>query len=377
MAESARLVDLIQAELTLFIDSREPALVAISPVLAPFVDFARDLVGGGKRFRALFCYWGWQAASGHSTHFDSFPDAAVQSSRVSDLSSVVLAASALEMFHAAALVHDDIMDRSDTRRGLPSVHRRFEQLHSAGRWIGNSSTFGQSGGLLLGDLLLGWSDELFDQGIQTINSSQAGPAAREQFNRMRTEVTAGQYLDIHDESAWQHFPEADLLDRAHRVIIYKSAKYSIEAPLAIGAALGGATETQLSALRRFGLPLGIAYQLRDDLLGVFGDPAITGKPSGDDLREGKRTVLIAIARSALASNSRSLLDELLGDPELTAEQVHMLQATVRASGAVDEVEMIITQNVELARTALVDAPISRSAREQLLILASAVTQRTA
>ncbi|MBC7518286.1 MAG: polyprenyl synthetase family protein [Microbacteriaceae bacterium] len=377
MAESARLVDLIQADLDKFVDGREQQLLAISPELAPFVNYARDLLGGGKRFRALFCYWGWQATTGLSTSFDPLAEMSTEQHHRNDLESVVLAASGLEMFHAAALVHDDIMDRSDTRRGLPAVHKRFEQLHARGRWIGNSAEFGQSGGLLLGDLLLGWSDELFDEGVRTLSSAQSGLAARAHFNHMRTEVTAGQYLDIHDESAWQHFDEADLLDRAHRVIVYKSAKYSVEAPLAIGAAMGGATDEQLAALRQFGLPLGIAYQLRDDLLGVFGDPSLTGKPAGDDLREGKRTVLIAIARTALATNSRSLLDELLGDPELTDQQVRMLQASIRESGAVENVEGIIAKNVDLARLALVDAPISRAAREQLLILAGAVTQRTA
>ena len=375
MAESARLVDLIQADLDKFVDGREPLLLAISPELSSLVDFARDLLGGGKRFRALFCYWGWQATRGHAGGFDPLALDADNDLAV-DLRSVVSAASGLEMFHAAALIHDDIMDRSDTRRGRPSVHKRFEELHDAGQWIGDSATFGQSGGLLLGDLLLGWSDELFDLGIRSLKFPEAGAAARDQFNQMRTEVTAGQYLDIHAESAWRHYPESTLLDRAHQVIVFKSAKYSVEAPLAIGAAMGGATTAQLLALRQFGLPLGIAYQLRDDLLGVFGDPAVTGKPAGDDLREGKRTVLIALARTALAVNSRSLLDELLGEPNLSDQQVQMIQASIRESGAVAEVEKIIEHNANLALSAIIDAPISHAAREQLILLTTAATNRT-
>ncbi|MBC7725424.1 MAG: polyprenyl synthetase family protein [Burkholderiaceae bacterium] len=373
MAESTRLVDLVQAEIDRFLDEREPVLAAIAPDLHPFTDFSRDLLRGGKRFRALFCYWGWQAASGHAQDFDAMDDGAESG----DLPSVVLAASSLEIFHAAALVHDDIMDNSDTRRGLPSSHKRFESMHTSGRWIGSAATFGQSAALLLGDLLLSWSDELFENGVQMLTRPESGRAARAEFNRMRLEVTAGQYLDILDERSWQSYPEADLLSRAHRVIVYKSAKYSIEAPLVIGAALAGATPEQIAALREFGLPLGIAYQLRDDLLGVFGDPAVTGKPAGDDLREGKRTVLIALARTLLAPNSRSLLDELLGDDELTDQQVSMLQASIRDSGAVERVERIIDHNVNLALTAIEAAPISTAARDQLRQLAGTATRRVA
>ena len=373
MAESTRLVDLVQTGIDRFLDERDQIVVGIASDLQPLLDYSRDLLRGGKRFRALFCYWGWQAASGVTTDFDPMAD----DDAPLDLSPVILAAGALELFHAAALVHDDIMDNSDTRRGMPAAHKRFEALHRDGRWLGNASEFGRAGALLLGDLLLGWSDEMFDSGIRALDSAEAGSNARTEFNRMRTEVTAGQYLDVLDERAWQGFDESDLLSRAHRVIVYKSAKYSIEAPLAIGAALAGASREQTEALRRFGLPLGIAYQLRDDLLGVFGDPAITGKPAGDDLREGKRTVLIALARTQLAPNSRSLLDELLGDSELSDQQVKMLQASIEQSGAVDRVERIIDRNVSIARDALGSARISAAAKEQLERLADTVTQRVA
>jgi geranylgeranyl diphosphate synthase type I len=161
------------------------------------------------------------------------------------------------------------------------------------------------------------------------------------------------------------------------VIVYKSAKYSVQAPLTIGASLGGGTLAQVAALRDFGLPLGIAYQLRDDTLGVFGDPQVTGKPAGDDLREGKRTVLIALARASLPANAVRLLDELLGDPELDAEQIAMLQSTIRDSGAIDRVERMIAHNVELARAALAEAPLTRAALDQLKQLTDTVINRTA
>ena len=371
MAESTRLVDLVQHRIDEFLAERAPQLTAIAPELEPLIGFSRDFLSGGKRFRALFCYWGWQAVSDAEPGFDVLATAGAET----ELPAVLQAATALELFHAAALVHDDIMDNSDTRRGAPSAHKRFEALHSEGEWIGNSRSFGTSASLLLGDLLLSWSDELFDGALRKLSSMDASAAARAEFNLMRTEVTVGQYLDILEENAWLRHPDVELLPRAHRVIVYKSAKYSVEAPLSIGAALGGGTTAQLTALREFGLPLGIAYQLRDDMLGVFGDPAVTGKPAGDDLREGKRTVLIALARQKLSSQARSLMDELLGDPELDEQQVSIMRNTLLECGAVEQVERIIDHNVALAKDAVREAPLAPSAREQLLELADTVTRR--
>lgn len=369
MAESTRLVDLVQASIDSYLTGREPLLASIAPELSPFVDISRELLAGGKRFRALFCYWGWQAVAGDDLYDDG--------SAGEGLDSVVLAATALEVFHAAALVHDDIMDNSDMRRGMPAVHRKFAQLHRESNWLGPASEFGQSAALLLGDLLMGWSDELFAEGVSRLDDLNARIAARAEFNLMRTEVTVGQYLDILEESAWSRQPETSLLSRATRVIVYKSAKYSVEAPLAIGASLGGGSLAQVAALREFGLPLGIAFQLRDDMLGVFGDPAVTGKPSGDDLREGKRTVLIAIAREKLPPGSRRLLDELLGDPELSDQQVELLQNTIEESGAIVELERMIEENTQVALKAIAEAPLSRRASEQLATLADTVIRRTA
>lgn len=371
MAESTRLVDLVQEAIDAFLDDREPQLTGVASELRAFVDYSRDLLRGGKRFRALFCYWGWQSVSGIPDDFDLMPD----DSGSPHLTAVVKAARALEIFHAAALVHDDIIDSSDTRRGMPSVHRRFQTQHQDGGWSGDAENFGRSAAMLLGDLLLAWSEEAFDDALQGI-PADAAQSARREFNLMRTEVMLGQYLDILDEQSWRVYPEAELLSRAHRVIIYKSAKYSVEAPLLIGAALGGGTPEQLDSLRAFGLPLGIAYQLRDDLLGVFGDAAVTGKPSGDDLLEGKRTVLIALARTKLPPHAAHFLDELLGDRALADDQVRMLQTAIRDSGAVDHVERIIQHNVALATAALQDAPLTRSSRSQLLALAESAVKRT-
>jgi geranylgeranyl diphosphate synthase, type I len=370
---STRLVDLVQLRIDEFLAERAPTLGKIAPELTTYLDYSSQLLQGGKRFRALFCYWGWNAVGSGREDFD--PLESLTPAR--DLDSVVRACAALEIFHAAALVHDDIMDSSDTRRGLPSAHRRFELLAGEGGWTGESADFGRSAALLLGDLLLGWSDELLDEGLRSLLDQKAAAAARAEFNRMRTEVTVGQYLDILEERSWRNHPDADHIARAHRVIVYKSAKYSVEAPLTIGASLGGASLDQLTALREFGLPLGIAYQLRDDMLGVFGDPEVTGKPAGDDLREGKRTVLISLARTGLPANAVRVLDDLLGDPDLDPQQVRMLQNTIRDSGAIEKIERMIVHNVTLARNALEDAPLARGALDQLQQLTDTVINRTA
>ena len=369
MAHGSRLVDLVQARIEEFLSERTTILRSISPDLEPLDAFSKRFLSGGKRFRALFCYWGWHAVG--RSGFDPF-----ESEPERDRFPVISAASALEVFHAAALVHDDIIDNSDTRRGAPAAHRLFGTLHGDSGWAGGAEDFGRASAILLGDLLLGWSDELLDEGLAAVADRQAARAARAEFNRMRTEVMAGQYLDILEERAWLTQPDSEQRTRAERVIVFKSAKYSIEAPLTIGGAIAGATSTQLTALRDFGLPLGIAYQLRDDLLGVFGDPEVTGKPSGDDLREGKRTMLVAIARERLAPGQRRLLDELLGDAELDAEQVRMLQRTITDCGAVDEVERLIADNLARATAVLADAPFSREARAELGSLAKAVTRRS-
>ena len=364
-------MDVVQERIDAFLEKQRPALRGIAPDLDPFALFSQDLLRGGKRFRALFCYWGWQSVAGLDLGSDPLGTTVDERS----LDAVLTASVGLEFFHAAALVHDDIMDNSDTRRGLPAAHRRFEALHRDGGWLGDARAFGTSGALLMGDLLLAWSDEQISSAFDALASRPAALAARREFNRMRTEVTVGQYLDILEENAWRSVPDAELLPRAQRVIVYKSAKYSVEAPLTVGAAMAGGDERALESLRHFGLPLGIAYQLRDDMLGVFGDPAVTGKPAGDDLREGKRTVLVARARRELPPSAVRLLDELLGDPDLDDDQIGVLQATLRESGAVDAVEQSITDQVERAKHALERAELAPSARSQLSRLADTVTRR--
>lgn len=365
MIESGRLPELVQDRIDGFLDSRTTILAPLGPDALDFATVSREFLRGGKRFRALFCWWGWRAFAGRSE-----PDPET-------VSVIVGAASSLEIFHAAALVHDDIIDNSDTRRGAPAAHVRFRSTHATSGWHGDADAFGRSSGILLGDLLLGWSDELLDEALDSLRDRGTARAARNEFNRMRSEVTAGQYLDILEEQAWGSRTEAEQFEAAWRVIRFKSAGYSIESPLVLGAALAGAGPAALDAVRGFGLPLGIAFQLRDDVLGVFGDASVTGKPSGDDLREGKRTVLIALTRASLPAPHVRIVDELLGDPDLDDAGIASLQATIRDCGALDRVEELIRSHTDDALQALDALDIDDEARASLRTLAKAVTDRKA
>lgn len=371
MSHSARLVNLVSARLSEFVEDRATILAEMSPDLAPFVEYSQRFLSGGKRFRALFAYWGFHAVA----HADLAGSDPLDADLSIELPVVVSAAAALELFHAAALVHDDLIDNSETRRGGPAAHVLFRTLHESRGFSGQSFAFGRSAALLFGDLFLGWSDELLDEGLASLPNRAAARMARYQFNLMRTEVTAGQYLDLLEEMAWNTVDDVELRIRAERVALFKSAKYSVEAPLLIGAAIAGATAADRSVLSNFGRPLGMAFQLRDDLLGVYGDPATTGKPAGDDLIEGKRTVLIAMARERLAPGARHTLDELLGNPDLTELQVRMLQQTIVDCGAAQEVEQLIADYVAQAITALEAGQLSRAASAELKLLATSVAHR--
>ncbi|MEY9843518.1 polyprenyl synthetase family protein [Streptacidiphilus sp. MAP5-3] len=339
-----------------FVGDQERTLLAISPQLSPVCTTVRDFVtGGGKRLRAAFCYWGWRGAGGSP-----------------DEPGAVAAAAALELLQASALVHDDLMDRSDTRRGLPSVHRRFEALHDAEGWRGDAGQYGGAAAVLVGDLLLVWCDALFgDCGLPRDAVRRAKPL----FDLMRTEVMAGQYLDmLEPAAAWTEATPP--VERARTVIHYKSAKYTVQRPLQIGGLLADAPAELVAAYAAFGLPLGEAFQLRDDLLGVYGDPAVTGKPAGDDLREGKRTLLIAEATAALGAADARFLDDHLGAPGLDAADLERLRDLVTRSGAPARVEARIAALREDALTALEAAPITEpKARAVLHHLAEAATAR--
>jgi geranylgeranyl diphosphate synthase type I len=336
-----------------FLVRQGDVLDAVSPDCGSMVEYVGDLMRGGKRLRAAFCYWGWRGAGA--------PDG----------EAVVRAAASLEFFQAAALVHDDVMDDSDTRRGAPAVHRRFTALHRDQGWGGDGDRFGLAGAVLAGDLCLVWSDELF-----TASGLDARALARGRgvFDRMRTELMGGQYLDMLEQVLAARRPDG-ALERARRVIRFKSAKYTVEHPLLLGGRLAGADDDLLAAYSAFGLPLGEAFQLRDDVLGVFGDPSETGKPAGDDLREGKRTVLVAKALAHASPAQADLVTRLLGDPHLDAAGVQALREVVVDTGALAAVEQLVEELVDRSLTALAAAAVDAPARGVLTALVTAATDR--
>ena len=246
------------------------------------------MLRGGKRLRPAFAYWGWRAVA-------EPPDDPVDSSV---LAAVLRAGTAARV----RLVHDDVIDASATRRGLPTVHRIFADKHRDRSWHGSAEQFGLSAAILLGDLALVWADDI-------VATADLPPDARRRVQRVwadiRTEVLGGQYLDIVAESSG-----ATTVASAMNVNTYKTASYTVTRPLQLGVAAAADRPDVQAIFFEVGNDLGVAFQLRDDVLGVFGDPAVTGKPSGDDLRSGKRTVLLAEAIE-LADTSNPVAAKLL------------------------------------------------------------------
>ncbi|WP_330253764.1 polyprenyl synthetase family protein [Nocardia sp. NBC_00565] len=347
----------VEDALKAFFLTRRPIVEPLGPVFDQAADALELFVlRGGKRTRPAFAWTGWLGAGGDPAG----PDAAA----------VLNACAALELVQACALVHDDIIDSSRTRRRFPTVHVDFEQRHRERGWAGDSAHFGTSVAILVGDLALAWADDMVHaSGLDAAAIARFAPV----WALMRTEVLGGQLLDIHGESAGDESVTAAL-----RINRYKTAAYTVERPLHLGAALADADARLIEAYRTFGTDIGIAFQLRDDLLGVFGDPAVTGKPSGDDLREGKRTVLVAEAlRRADATDpaAAALLRTSLGT-DLTTDQVEHLRAVITGLGAVDEVERRITELTEQGLAALETSTATPNAKEQLRAMALAATSRT-
>lgn len=347
-------LDAIGAQLTAFVDEKAAELEAISQELTIVAHRARLLSSGGKRLRPAFCYWGFVAAAGQP----------------SEAEPLLRAAAAFDLLHNSALAHDDVIDDSDTRRGQPAAHRAFEKAHRAANARGDAAAFGRAGAILLGNLLGMWSVELFDVSGLTVSERDA---AGRYLHAVRTEVNAGQYLDMWAEQS--PAPGAEALAHANRVVEFKSAKYSVQRPAQAGAAIGGADDRLLNALEAYGSPLGRAFQFRDDLLGVFGDESVTGKPAGDDLREGKRTVLVAHALAKAPAQDATELDSLLGNRELTQGDIERARQIIEASGAREAVERDIATAFDCALSALEETEMTGEGKQALTALADAAVRR--
>ncbi|GAA4006846.1 polyprenyl synthetase family protein [Allokutzneria multivorans] len=350
----------VEHELRVFLGQQRSTAADIDEAFASAVGALSDFViSGGKRIRPTFAWWGWRAAGGDPEDLDAVVP-------------VLRAVSSLELIQACALVQDDLMDDSDMRRGQPTVHVAFAAKHRELGWSGGAERFGLSAALLLGDLALVWADDMVrSSGL----SLEALARTNEAWRGMRTEVLAGQYLDVLAQAR-----AATDLHSAEQVSRYKTAAYTVDRPLHFGASIAGADPELIAALRRYGADIGIAFQLRDDLLGVFGDPAVTGKPAGDDLREGKRTPLVAhgleLARKAGETASAELIESALGVPELDGGLLERVRATLIRLGAVRAVEERINRLTGSGLAALESVTITPAAVTRLRELAQEVTHRS-
>ncbi|XCB29973.1 polyprenyl synthetase family protein [Arcanobacterium hippocoleae] len=296
---------------------------------------AKALLSYGKRTRAAFAGSGWQLFTAFS------PDDDFRNSLLP-----ITAGAALELYQGSALIHDDIIDTALSRRGLPAAHIAFRQIHESAKLKGKSAKFGLNSAILLGDFLLSLACHTFEKSEHI--SEAALTKARLIFHGMTAEVAFGQYLDNRREFMPFTANYDEEIAQSFNVIYHKSARYSVECPLKIGAALAGATDTQIHELSKIGIALGEAFQLRDDQLGVFGDESATGKPSGGDLIEGKRTVLIGLTRKLTSASNRELLDSALGKP-LTGAQISELQNIIKQCGAYEIHEEMIQSRENAAK----------------------------
>jgi geranylgeranyl diphosphate synthase, type I len=330
-SELAALREEIDVALADALDRALPRLEARHPALTPAADALRAFVADGKRIRPALLLLGYRAAGG------------------GDVRDVHGPALALELLHTCALAHDDVIDRAPTRRGRPTIHRRFADEHREQSWAGDPDAFGEAVAILLGDLAFVHADELFLSAHVPPAQLLAGLA---RFTELREEVMAGQYLDL--VAATSRATDRDL---ALQIATLKSGRYSVARPLEVGALLAGGPDDVVEVLGRFGDPLGRAFQVRDDLLGVFGEEAATGKSVASDLVEGKRTLLVAEAMARLDDGGRAVLEAGLGDPDLTPERAAELRQLLERCGARAAAEDYVDQAVADAVWALDGAPI--------------------
>ncbi len=317
----------------------------VDPDLASPVDTLSAMVlGGGKRLRPAFCHWGFVAAGGDP-----------------DDPRTVDAGAAFELLQAFALIHDDVMDGSATRRGARTTHLQYADLHDGQRWLGEDRRFGEGVAILIGNMAHVLADRL-------IREAAGRPLAV--WDELRLELNMGQYLDMVGTAR-----RDTRIDRAHLVARYKSGKYTVERPLHIGADLADRYDELGPVLSEYGDPVGEAFQLRDDLLDVFGDAELIGKPIGGDLREGKPTALLAATVQRSAGNGQRQLLDRIGDPTLGPADVAAIAELMESCGAKAAIERAIDELTERAVGAIAHAAIDPSAIDELTTMATYLAAR--
>ncbi len=343
-AELTAIAVAVEARLSEILAAERREWAELDPSLdEPLGDLADMVLGGGKRIRPAYCHWGWMLGGG-----DPSGDGALD------------AGCALELLHAFALAHDDVMDGSDTRRGSPTVWRKFVRRHQNRGWRGEDRRFGEAAAVLVGDMAMVLADRTL---------GRVSPETRDVWDQVRTELNMGQYLDVVGSAKG-----SVTADEARKVIEHKTARYTVVRPLQLGAALAGRADLA-EPLARHGRPVGLAFQLRDDVLGAFGDPAATGKPVGDDLREGKPTLLVALARAAASPAQLRVLDALGSD--IDDDAVAAAQQVIVDTGALARVESEIADLLDEALGALQNLPDVLAAQKALATTAQFVALRQA
>lgn len=342
----------IDRTITDTLESQSHPTATLGPVARELLDPVSDSVAGGKRMRPLLLFASHAAHNGTQT------------------SAAALVAAALELFQTAALIHDDVLDASDTRRGVPALHRRVERMHADHKWDSSSQDFGEAGAVLAGDLALMASQRALTEGLLLLEPVRARMVA-ELFSDMADLVTLGQYADM--RAAVQPISTLGNQEEDIRAVMRsKTASYTAEAPLALGAALAGASEKVVGQMKQAGLALGHAFQLRDDLLGLVGAPAATGKPTGGDIREGKRTLVLWRAWLGTDDRGRALISSTLGDRNAADARVAEVLDVIQSTDAVGWAEAEIARSAATARDVLAQLELNRSgaaALEELVTLA--------
>lgn len=340
----------IDFSIELFLKERRKEFAEISKEATELVnEIERFMLAGGKRARPAFLYSGY-IASGGKAH-----------------DAVVFASMCVEFLHTFALIHDDIIDRSDTRRGRETSHKAFEGLYKAKKLRGDGSQFSLSAAVLTGDLAAAFAENVL---TNSPFPQERIKRARWFFDQMKAQVIAGEYLDVLGGYK-KRLSEEEVLN----VLEYKTAKYTVERPLQIGAMLAGAEVEILEAFTAYGIPLGQAFQLQDDILGTFGDPTELGKPVNSDIREGKKTVLIAKAYEWAESYQKKILDEVLGNQESSKSEIDKVREIIYKVGAYDYAVRLSHKLIEQAKDALNSAKLEEEGKDYLLAAADYLLSR--
>ena len=335
----------IESSLKKFVTNESESISNIGNELAPVTSaLSHFILDSGKRLRPLFSYVGYLGSAKEIRP------------------QIISACASLELVHVCALIHDDLMDGSDTRRGAPSIHKEFERWHRQNGRSGSPQQYGASAAILLGDLALVWAEKaLYQSGLKSDQLLRATSI----FSELQIELMAGQFLDVHEQSSL-----TSNIDRSRKIARFKSGKYTIERPLHFGAAISGDSSLQ-KPYSNYGIPLGEAFQLRDDILGVFGESKVTGKPTGDDLLEGKRTVLIAKTFELAGAQGALTLTQVFGNRDASPEMIEKCKNLIKDCGALTHVEKMIDDLVSQALNA-----VSGLKNEPLLArMAEIVTKR--